>query len=183
MKYDLEWLLEKSNQDSKMKFLHFWGHQPAKIGLITRSCLSQWWHAPFTIGGVQYRTAEHWMMAEKARVFGNDALRDKIIACHSPGEAKALGRMVQNFREEVWMENRCAIVLEGSIQKFSQNPELRGFLLNTGARILVEASPVDPVWGIGLAADDPHAADPRKWKGLNLLGFALMETRDILTDR
>lgn len=179
MKYDLNWLLKECGEQSKVKFLHFWGHQPARNGQITQSCLSQWWLSSFKIDDVIYSTAEHWMMAEKARLFGNEDLRQRIIACTSPGEAKALGRMVENFDEESWVTHRQAIVLEGSIQKFTQNPELRTFLLNTGNRVLVEASPVDPIWGIGLAADDPRASDPGRWKGLNLLGFALMEARDI----
>lgn len=183
MKYDLDWLLKEYEELPKIKFLHFWGHQPARNGQVTQSCLSQWWHSSFTIDHVEYRTAEHWMMAEKARLFANDNLRQRIIACPSPGEAKALGRMVENFDEETWIAHRQSIVLEGSIQKFSQHPELRTFLLNTGDRILVEASPVDPIWGIGLAADDPRATNPAKWKGLNLLGFALMETRDLLDNR
>ena len=91
--------------------------------------------------------------------------------------------MVENFDEETWIAHREAIVLEGSIHKFSQHPDLRTFLLSTGDRVLVEASPVDPIWGIGLAADDPRATDPGKWRGLNLLGFALMKTRDLLGNR
>lgn len=183
MKYDLIWLLEEYEKESKIKFLHFWGHQPAGNGQVTQSCLSQWWYSPFTIGGVEYRTAEHWMMAEKARLFANHNLRQRITDCSSPGEAKALGRMVEDFDEETWTIHRQAIVLEGSIQKFSQNPYLSTFLLNTGDRVLVEASPVDPIWGIGLSADDPRAAAPAKWQGLNLLGFVLMETRDALHNR
>lgn len=183
MTYDLDWLLKEYEEQPKMKFLHFWGHQPARDGQITHSCLSQWCQSAFTIDDVVYRTAEHWMMAEKARLFDNDVLRERIIDCTSPGEAKALGRMVENFDEQTWVMHRQSIVLEGSIQKFTQNPELRSYLLNTSGRILVEASPVDPVWGIGLAADDPRAYDPTRWKGFNLLGFALMETRDLLANR
>ncbi|MBO9611475.1 MAG: NADAR family protein [Dyadobacter sp.] len=183
MKYDLDWLIIKYEEQRKMKFLHFWGHQPARGGQITQSCLSQWWQSAFVIGDVTYRTSEHWMMAEKARLFENEPLRERIIACASPGEAKALGRMVENFDEQTWITKRREIVLEGSIQKFSQNPELGSYLLNTSDRILVEASPVDPVWGIGLPADDPRAHDPTRWEGLNLLGFTLMETRDLLTNR
>ncbi len=183
MKYDLSWLLNQYEEHPKMKFLHFWGHQPARNRQVSQSCLSQWWQSAFVIGHVTYRTAEHWMMAEKARLFKNDALRERIIACSSPGEAKALGRMVENFNEQTWEANRQLIVLEGSIQKFSQNPELGAYLLNTSERILVEASPLDPVWGIGLSADDPRSHDPARWMGLNLLGFSLMETRDLLAKR
>ncbi|MCF0073756.1 NADAR family protein [Dyadobacter sp. CY261] len=165
MKYNINWLLEQRKQESKIKYLHFWGHGPEKNGQVNHACLSQWWHAPFKIGDVFYPTAEHWMMAEKARLFGNNALRNKIITCESPGEAKALGRMVVNFDEDTWLKNRYDIVLEGSFQKFTQNPQLRTFLLNTSGRILVEASPVDHIWGIGLAASDPRAADPENGTG------------------
>jgi ribA/ribD-fused uncharacterized protein len=183
MKYNIDWLLKEWQTQQKFKFLHFWGHLPARNGEIMQSCLSQWWPSTFIIDQVAYRTAEHWMMAEKARLFGNDTLRERIIASNSPGEAKALGRMVGNFDEQTWTMHRQAIVLEGSIQKFSQDSMLRAFLLNTGSRILVEASPVDPIWGIGLTADDPRTQDPTRWEGLNLLGFTLMETRDILANR
>jgi len=183
MKYDVDWLLKEWEVQPKIKFLHFWGHQPARNSHVTQSCLSQWWPSAMTIGDVVYRTAEHWMMAEKARLFGNDVLRERIIACSSPGEAKALGRMVENFDEQTWVMRRQSIVLTGSTQKFTQNPGLGLYLLNTSDRILVEASPVDPVWGIGLAADDPRAHNPAQWEGLNLLGFALMETRDRLANR
>lgn len=120
------------------------------------------------------------MMAQKALLFGADDVFQKIISSDSPGEAKALGRLVKNFNETTWLHARHEIVLRGNIQKFRQHTELAAFLIGTKDRILVEASPVDPVWGIGLAADDPKAANPFQWDGLNLLGFVLMETRDTL---
>ena len=80
----------------------------------------------------------------------------------------------------VWERERFGIVVEGSVHKFAAHPGLRAFLLGTGGRVLVEASPVDRVWGIGLAANDDGAFDPRRWPGENLLGFALMEARERL---
>ena len=71
-------------------------------------------------------------------------------------------------------------MVAGNLGKFDQNPDVRRFLLGTGSRELVEASPVDDIWGIGLAADDPHAQDPATWRGLNLLGRALVEVRAAL---
>ena len=68
----------------------------------------------------------------------------------------------------------------GNLAKFSQNAELKEFLLNTDNRVLVEASPVDKIWGIGLAVDDKNIENPLMWQGLILLGFALMEVRDDL---
>ena len=106
---------------------------------------------------------------------------DKILKAKSPAEAKKLGRKVSNYDENIWVENRFEIVKAGNYLKFSQNEELKNYLLNTNNRILVEASPVDPIWGIGLAHDHADANYPEKWKGLNLLGFALMEVRDELS--
>ena len=163
-----------------VKFLFFWGHRPAPDGRITKSCLSQWFEAPFVVEDVRYPTAEHYMMAAKARLFGDAAAMQRILAAASPGAAKAIGRDVRGFDEGVWELHRSRIVVEASVAKFGQNPGLGRFLLGTGDRVLVEASPLDRVWGIGLAEDDPRAQDPNQWEGLNLLGFALMQARDAL---
>ncbi len=95
----------------------------------------------------------------------------------SPGEAKAIGRRVKNFCQSTWEAHRFDIVVTASAAKFGQSDDLRAYLLGTKQRVLVEASPRDKIWGIGLAADDEHAENPYKWKGLNLLGFALMQAR------
>jgi hypothetical protein len=126
-------------------------------------------------------SGERVMMAGKARLFGDLAAADRILAARTPAEAKKLGREVQGFDEQVWEAARFEIVVAGSTAKFGQDPALRSYLVGTGRRVLVEASPLDRVWGIGLAADDPRAADPAGWRGLNLLGFALMEARDRLS--
>lgn len=120
------------------------------------------------------------MMAKKAELFGDENAKKKILASKTPGEAKKLGRSVVGFDDDVWLKHRFEIVVSANLAKFSRAPELKAFLLNTGDRVLVEASPVDRIWGIGLAADDPGASDPYKWQGLNLLGFALMCVRDQL---
>ena len=120
------------------------------------------------------------MMWRKAKLFGDDEVADKILAIDHPSEAKALGRQVRDFDERVWEAERFEIVVAGSVAKFGQHEELGAFLRGTGDRVLVEASPLDRVWGIGLAASDPAASDPTRWRGLNLLGFALMEARALL---
>ncbi|CAM5746343.1 hypothetical protein [Streptomyces afghaniensis 772] [Streptomyces afghaniensis] len=165
---------------ARIKYLHFWGHRPRPDGRIGASCLSQWWPAPFTVDGVEYATAEHWMMAGKARLFEDAAAERAVLSAAHPAEAKKAGRLVRGFDEAIWERERFRIVVEGSVHKFGAHPELRAFLLGTGDRVLVEASPVDRVWGIGLAADDEAAADPERWRGPNLLGFALMKARDQL---
>lgn len=164
-------------QKQKLKYLFFWGHTPVRAGEVDKAVLSQWYPAPFTLDGVRYATAEHYMMAQKAARFADRVAFATIIASDSPGKAKALGRAVANFDDATWQAARFDIVCAGNLGKFSQNPALQTFLLNTGDKILVEASPQDRIWGIGLAASDPRAADPRQWQGENLLGFALMQVR------
>ncbi len=173
-------LINYINQGNRPKYLFFWGHQPNKDGSVGKSCLSQWYEASFEIDEIQYKTAEHYMMAEKARLFKDDDLLLQILAATHPGEAKKLGRQIKGFDNQTWLKYRSPIVVKGNIGKFSQNDTLKEFLLNTGTRILVEASPRDTIWGIGLDSNNFDAENPDKWRGLNLLGFALMEVRDIL---
>jgi ribA/ribD-fused uncharacterized protein len=173
----LEDLRARFNAGEKLKYVFFWGHQASKTG-VTASCFSQWYGAPFVIDGQRYPTAEHFMMAEKATLFDDQATRALVLQAPNPGAAKALGRQVRDFDEVTWLENRFAIVTRANKAKFAQNPELGLFLKQTGSRVLVEASPVDRIWGIGLAQDDAKVNNPTLWRGLNLLGFALMQVRD-----
>ncbi|MFF7983662.1 NADAR family protein [Streptomyces sp. NPDC007901] len=173
----VEALIRAVQAGARIKYLHFWGHRPRPDGQVSASCLSQWWPSPFVVDGVTYATAEHWMMAGKARLFADPQAEARVLAAAHPAEAKKAGRLVRGFDEAIWQRERLAIVTEGSVHKFRADRELRDFLLGTGDRVLVEASPVDRVWGIGLAAKDEGAEDPARWRGLNLLGFALMEAR------
>ncbi|MFE9365856.1 NADAR family protein [Streptomyces sp. NPDC006978] len=173
----MDTLLACSARGENVKYLPFWGHRPRPDGRLGESCLSQWWPAPFTVGEVTYASAEHWMMAGKARLFGDAEAEAEAVAARTPAAAKKVGRLVRDFDDTVWVRERFALVVEGGVHKFGQDPALRAYLLNTGERVLVEASPVDRIWGIGLAKDDPRTADPASWRGLNLLGFALMEAR------
>ena len=165
-----------------LQYLYFWGHQPRKDGTIGKSCMSQWFAAPFTQDSIVYHTAEHWMMAEKARLFDDATIRREIQASTDPREVKQLGRQVKHFDETTWKAQRYAIVVAGNYLKFSQQPTLKRYLIGTKEAILVEASPYDRIWGIGLRADDPRAAQPVTWEGENLLGYALMEVRDRLKE-
>nr|WP_322623757.1 NADAR family protein [uncultured Flavobacterium sp.] len=177
MKYTIDQLI---NDNQPHEYLFFWGHQPAKDGSITKSCFSQWWEADFIVNGITYRSAEHWMMAKKAELFNDNETLEKILVCESPADVKKLGREVQNYNEEAWLKNRYEIVKEGNLHKFNQNEALKSFLLSTEDIVIVEASPVDNIWGIGLPADSKKALNPAEWRGPNLLGFALMEVRDAL---
>ncbi|WP_129306280.1 NADAR family protein [Streptomyces sp. L2] len=178
----VEALVREVRAGARVKYLHFWGHRPLPDGRTGASCLSQWWPAPFEVAGVRYATAEHWMMAEKARLFGDAEAEKRVLAAGHPSQAKKAGRLVRGFDEAIWERERFRIVTEGSVHKFGADEALRAFLLGTGDRVLVEASPLDRVWGIGLAAADEAASDPARWRGPNLLGFALMEARERLRE-
>ena len=164
----------------QVKWVHFWGHTPEKDGHITETCLSQWWMADFWVEAQRYCCMEQFMMAEKARLFEDKETLAKILEATVQGKIKALGREVRNFDQTEWDKCKHTIVLTGNFQKFLQNPELKDFLLRTGDKILVEASPRDRVWGIGMGKANENAQTPAAWRGQNLLGFALMEVRDEL---
>ncbi|MFI9061143.1 NADAR family protein [Streptomyces sp. NPDC053429] len=176
----IDTLIGLVSRGERVKYLPFWGHRPRPDGSLGPSCLSQWWPAPFTVGEVRYATAEHWMMARKARLFGDAEAERAAVEAKTAAEAKKAGRLVRGFDEGTWERERYALVVEGSVHKFGSDPALRAYLLGTGDRVLVEASPVDRIWGVGLAADDERVGDPARWRGLNLLGFALMDARDRL---
>ena len=175
-------LIADFQQNPTLNFLHFWGHTPKQVGNIDKSCFSQWFPAKFTVDGVEYATAEHYMMAQKAKLFNDEDSFQKIIASTNPNQAKKLGRGVKNYDGKIWEQHRFDIVVNGNIAKFSQNHSLQEFLLSTEDKILVEASPVDHIWGIGFAEQDAQANDPTQWQGLNLLGFALMQVREQLSE-
>ena len=179
-KYTRQWLQQEFAAGRTRELCLFWGHQPAQDGQLTKSCLSQWWMEDFYTTADSYLCMEQYMMAAKAELFGDKEIRDQILKCSDQKQIKALGRKVRGFDQKVWDKFKYAIVLLGNWHKFSQNRELREFLLSTGDSVLVEASPYDAIWGIRLAACSPEAQDPIKWRGQNLLGFALMEVRDEL---
>ncbi|MDX7999297.1 NADAR family protein [Xenorhabdus sp. Reich] len=177
---DIKTLCDLYQSGKKLKYLFFWGHKTNYVNNITKSCLSQWYPISFIVDGIAYASAEHYMMAEKARLFNDIGSMEKIINAKNPGAAKAFGREICGFNQSIWDECRLKIVIEGNLAKFSQNKSLAEFLLNTGDKILVEASPVDRIWGIGLSEDASNIQNPLTWDGLNLLGFALMAVREKL---
>lgn len=161
----------------KPDWLMFWGHRPEPDGQVGISCLSQWYPAAFTIKGIAYPSAEHFMMAAKARVSQDADTEARILEAATAAEAKRLGRQVRGFNEIDWSRHRETAVFIGNVAKFYQNPPLSDYLAATGSRVLAEASPYDRIWGIGLRASDPRATDPHVWPGQNLLGFTLMQVR------
>lgn len=141
---------------------------------------SQWHISNFTIDGIKYCCCEQYMMAQKAKLFEDDITYKRIMMTNNPAEHKALGKLVKGFNDKTWKKYRYFIVYNGNYAKFSQNEELQKKLLATENNILCEANPKDAIWGVALKIHDPKIKDPKCWKGLNLLGQALMEVRDKL---
>jgi ribA/ribD-fused uncharacterized protein len=144
------------------------------------SPFSQWYRCSFSVDGQVFNCAEQFMMYGKALLFGDGEVAREILAADHPRQHKALGRKVKGFDDAIWRRERERIVLAGNRAKFTQSDELRELLLATRGTTLVEASPYDRIWGIGLAASDPRAQDAAQWKGQNLLGKILTALRDEL---
>lgn len=179
MKYDLHSCIKRYDTGELLEYVFFWGHH-SKTGQVTKACFSQWYPCTFEVDGITYNCAEQYMMAEKARVFSDEEVFSKILATSNPKDIKALGREVKNFDAKKWSAVSKDIVVKGNLHKFAQNMDLFQFLHDTGDKVLVEASPYDTIWGIGMQESETGITNPHNWKGLNQLGFALMEVRDDL---
>lgn len=178
MKFTLNNTIERHQRKEKLEFLFFWGHTMKDE--ITKACFSQWFPFEFQENEIVYKTAEHYMMAGKAKLFNDYEVLEQILNAETPNQAKSLGRKVKNFDPKIWDEHKYEIVQQGNLLKFSQRGKFKEFLLSTNDKILVEASPYDTIWGIGMLETDPRAENPSQWNGENLLGFALMQVRDKL---
>ena len=144
------------------------------------SPFSQWYRCRFEADGRSFGCAEQYMMHGKALLFGDAAVAAEILAADHPKVHKALGRKVHGFDGAIWEREREGIVLAGNRAKFTQNAPLLELLLATAGTTLVEASPFDRIWGVGLAASSPLIHDRSKWRGKNLLGKVLTRLRDEL---
>lgn len=174
---DLQILLKRIADGEKFEYVFFWGHKQIP-GKITDACFSQWFPCKFSDGKIEYNCMEQYMMAHKALLFEDKIVYDEIMKESDPLLIKKLGRKVKNFDENIWSENCRRIVEDGNYLKFTQNEDLKDHLLKTGNKILVEASPYDPIWGIKMAKEDPNVMNPMKWRGTNYLGFALTNVKD-----
>lgn len=173
MKYNVD------NIDISNGFVFFWGNK-GNGKTIGCECLSQWYISNFVVDGITYCCMEQYMMSEKAKLFNDKEMYNKIMNETDQKTIKYYGRLVNGFNSKIWDKHKCDIIIKGNFHKFSQNEELKNYLLSTKDSILVEASPFDTVWGIGMSRHIDDAKDPKKWKGRNLLGFCLMEVRDML---
>lgn len=177
---DLETLRKAVRAGTGFQYRLFYGHTPRADGRPSDAVFSQFFPCAFTLYGVRYSFAEQWMMASKARLFADPEALTAILAATQPLACKRLGRQVRSFDEALWREHRFEIVTAGSVAKFGQDTVLRAYLLATGDDILVEASPTDCVWGTRVHRQHADAQNPLRWRGQNLLGFALMRARAIL---
>lgn len=154
-------------------FVFFWSND---------SPFSQWHKASFTLNNIKYSSAEQFMMAKKAELFGDKEKVNEILSTNDVRKQKELGRQIKNFDESIWNDNKIKIVYIGNNLKFNQNEYLKQELLKTEGKYIVESSPVDTIWGIGISSDDPRRFNKSEWNGQNLLGKILTQLReDILT--
>lgn len=144
--------------------------------------LSQWHTSRFFIEDQEFCCAEQYMMYAKAKLFADCTAQEHILKASDPAKQKALGNTVKNFSEIIWRQHREEIVFTGNYNKFSQNKGLRRKLFQTGNAVLVEASPMDTIWGIGLSEQDAKKTNPSNWPGQNLLGRILTKVRERLRD-
>ncbi|AGC47168.1 hypothetical protein MYSTI_05893 [Myxococcus stipitatus DSM 14675] len=153
------------------RFTFFWKEE---------SPFSQFNRVTFVVEGVRYICAEQFMMAGKARIFGDSEIQAEIMLAKTPRAQKALGRKVRGFDVATWERERERIVYAGNHAKFTQNASYLEALLASRGTELVEASPMDRIWGVGLKMEDPRIQDPSQWRGLNLLGKVLTRLREDL---
>jgi ribA/ribD-fused uncharacterized protein len=151
------------------KYVFFWGSE-----------LSNWFDCKFRYKGITFFNSEQAFMWEKAVFFGDMDTAALIMKTPSPSQCKKLGRIVKGFNADVWLSAGYEVMVAVNLAKFGQNHRLKDTLLSTEDKIIVEASPYDKIWGIGLYHDDDKVLDEKNWKGKNLLGKALMEVREVL---
>lgn len=142
--------------------------------------LSNWYPSKFTVNDVDFSSMEQYMMYKKAVCFGDKDMANKILATDDVAEIKAFGRLGANYNESYWNGVRQIVVFEGLTAKFSQNEGLKAKLKATDNSILAECAVKDRIWGIGLSMNNPDRLQIDKWKGQNLLGYALMMVRERL---
>lgn len=151
------------------KFVVFWN-----------SIFSNFYPCTFDFKGITFKSSEQAFMWAKSHHFGDVPSCVAILESSTPKKAKELGRLVKNFNKQEWDKVCLGYMVEVLIEKFSQNIDLKNTLLNTDTRQFVEGSPVDNLWGVGIHWKDPACLDETKWRGQNLLGKALNQTRENL---
>jgi ribA/ribD-fused uncharacterized protein len=161
--------MESNNYYETDEYIFFFG-----------SFYSQWAMRDIEIDGVVFNCCEQLMMAAKADLFNDKYAFKQIMESDDPAEQKAWGRRVEGFDREKWEKVARDVVYKANYAKFTQHHDLGLELLSSGDKIIVEASPTDVVWGVGLLATDRKILDPKNWRGTNWLGEAIMKVREEL---
>ena len=177
-KYSNEWLRQQTAEGKARELCMFW--MPEPVNGVDKSCFSQWWLGEFWSVIDTFCCVEQFMTVQMAKLFGDAEAQKAVMECDDPKWMKPIGHRVKDFDQGIWDMVKYSVVVNGNWYKFSQNRELRDFLLSSGDSVLVYASPYDETWGIMLSEEDEEAQDPANWQGQNLLGYALMEVRDEL---
>jgi hypothetical protein len=160
-----------AEKNDKKSYVYFWSVNDKEY-----SCFSQWYPCKFEEDSIWFNCSEQYMMANKALLFGDNDIYDKIMKTSSPKIMKSLGKKVKNFNPKIWNKEKYDIVLCGNMLKFGYDIEMLEILRNTGNSIIAEASPYDNIWGIGMKKQKDLTE--KDWKGTNLLGKILMEVRE-----
>ncbi len=142
--------------------------------------LSNWYQSQFELENIAFSSMEQYMMFQKAKYFDDKVTASKILKSDDVSKIKALGRLVAGYDEKDWNGIRQIVVYRGLLAKFSQKPDLKQRLMDTGNAMIAECAVKDTIWGIGLSMNDPERFDKSKWRGQNLLGYALMMVREEL---
>ena len=152
----------------KEEFLFYFGPE---------SEFSHWFKCEFVIQGIRFRCAEQYIMFQKAMLFGDMEIKNRILRSANPSRHRYLGKRVNDFNKERWHRNCRQFAFDANSSKFSQNPPLLESLLRTAGKSLAEASPYDKIWGIGLSIQNPKIYDRAQWRGRNWAGEALEAVR------
>jgi hypothetical protein len=145
-----------------------------------KNYLSQWHMRNFTREGIVFNCCEQFMMYSKAKLFDDKDSMKLIMESDDPYYHKKIGRQVKNYNDDIWKNVSRYVVFVGNLAKFSQNKDLKDKLLSTGKKILVEASPYDKLWGVGLDSWNDNILDEKLWQGQNWLGKELRIVREQL---
>lgn len=139
---------------------------------------SQWYNSPFEYNNMKFSCCEQFMMVDKAIIFSDPDSANAILTTKHPQDQKALGRKIKNFEQKLWDKVKLDFVFTGNYLKFTSSEELKETILRTGNSLLVEASPYDKIWGIGLSMSDSRKEDESLWRGQNLLGICITAVRE-----
>lgn len=161
-----------NNMEHNKQYTYFWSGP-----------FSQWFKSDFTINGKQFCTAEQYMMWSKAVVFEDYDIAEAVLKTRNAARQKALGRQVRNFDADRWAKVSVDVVYRANHAKFTQNKPLFDALMTTAGTVIVEASPHDAIWGIGLTEADARVTDPKDWPGNNILGSVLTRLREDLINQ